>query len=112
MAFSASATSASCAVSRVSATCLASCCCASRSMSGLPLGSRLSGRGREAAHVALGAAPVVFDAEAARLDHALGIAVGMAPPAHPRPGRLQPILEPGLPRLGRAHMLEHAEAPA
>src|SRR5689334_8411705 len=81
-------------------------------MIGPPLGTRLSRGRREAAQVAVGATPVGLDVEAARLDRALGLAVGMASAAHPRPGRLQPVLKPGLPRLGGAHVLQHPEPPA
>src|SRR5258708_12247008 len=80
-------------------------------MIGSPLGTRLSRGRREAAQVAVGATPVGLDVEAARLDRTLGVAVGMASAAHARPGRLRPILEVGLPRLGRAHAPQHPHPP-
>src|SRR5439155_11063462 len=64
---------------------------------------------REAAHVALGPPSVRLDDEARRLDGALGVAVRVAAARDPDPQLLEPVLSPSLPRLGRAHVLEHAE---
>src|SRR2546427_11558704 len=64
---------------------------------------------REAAHVALGPPSVRLDDEARRLDGALGVAVRVAAARDPDPQPAEPVLSPSLPRLGRAHVLEHAE---
>src|SRR5256886_17143407 len=64
---------------------------------------------REAAHVALGLPSVRLDDEARRLDGALGVPVRMAAAGQPDPEPLERVLNPCLPRPGRAHGLEHAE---
>src|SRR5205807_8538156 len=58
------------------------------------------------------AAAIGLDDEARRLDGALGVAVRVAAPREPGPGRLQRVLQPRLPRARGAHVLEHAQPPA
>src|SRR5947207_976034 len=67
---------------------------------------------REAAHVALCAPALVFDREAACLHRPLGLAVRVTAAAEPRPERRVAVLQPRLPRRGRAHVLEHPELAA
>src|SRR5213079_1152802 len=64
---------------------------------------------REAAQIALRPPSVGFDHEARPLDEALGVAVRVAAAGDPDPEPLEPVLEPGLPRPGRAHVLEHTK---
>src|SRR5262249_48769681 len=72
---------------------------------------KFSARG-EAAQVPLRAAALGFDPEAGGLDGALGGPGRVAAAHHAGPRRLDPVLDPRLPRAGRAHVLEHPERSA